>query len=270
MLIQCSFTLKKSSRSALRVILNSMATSPAIVFDTVQKSFMRQEDRTLKDLVPSLVRGRGFGTQHHVLNDLSFTIKKGETVGIIGRNGAGKSTLLKLIAGVTYPSSGNVEVHGKVAPLIELGAGFHHELSGHENIYLNAALLGMSKTQIDERIDSIIEFSGLEEFINTPIKRYSSGMYMRLGFSVAIHTDAPILLIDEVLAVGDLEFQNKCLEFLSSLKKNPEKTIVFVSHNDKAIEEFCDRVIFLNEGRVEHDGSPRDSLKKYHATLDIT
>ncbi len=204
-----------------------------------------------------------------MFENLSFEITKGETVGIVGKNGAGKSTLLKLIAGVTYPSTGNVDVRGRVAPLIELGAGFHHELTGYENIFLNAAILGMHKKEIEKSLDDIIAFSELGEFIHTPVKRYSSGMYMRLGFSVAIHTHAPILLIDEVLAVGDISFQEKCLQKLLEIKKTTDTTIIFVSHDEKAVERFCDRSILLVAGKIVDDGKPHDVFKSYHNSLQL-
>jgi len=197
------------------------------------------------------------------LDNISFEIKKGESVGIVGRNGAGKSTLMKLIASVTYPTRGKVSVHGKIAPLIELGAGFHHELSGYENIFLNAAILGMHKKQIDAVAEEIIDFSEIREFIHTPIKRYSTGMLMRLAFSIAIHATADILLVDEVLAVGDAAFQKKCLNKLRQAKKDDDKTIVFVSHSKDQVLSFCERVIFLEDGKIKYDGDPKSAFKLY-------
>lgn len=239
----------------------------AIQFDHVTKSYIIQEERTFKDMLPSLLLGRAWTKPHVVFENLSFEIKQGETVGIVGKNGAGKSTLLKLIAGVTYTNHGRVHVHGRVAPLIELGAGFHHELTGYENIFLNAAILGMHKREIEERLERIIAFSELGEFIHTPVKRYSSGMYMRLGFSVAIHTDAPILLIDEVLAVGDISFQEKCMTRLLEIKKNTDKTIIFVSHDEAAVKRFCERCILLVDGKLTDDGKPDHVLSAYHQSL---
>lgn len=244
-------------------------STPVIQFDHVCKSFYIQEERTFKDLVPSLLRGRSAMKLHEVLKSISFTIDQGETVGIVGKNGAGKSTILKLIAGVTYANTGSVTVTGKVAPLIELGAGFHHELTGYENIYLNAAILGMHKKEIDAKVKDIIEFSELGEYIHTPVKRYSSGMYMRLGFSVAIYTHAPILLIDEVLAVGDIQFQKKCLDFLHEMKKRHDRTIVFISHDEKAVKNFCDRAILLDQGKIICDDKPEKVFSQYHETLGI-
>ncbi len=241
----------------------------AITFNHVSKSFNVQQEKTFKDLVPSLMRGKSWSSLHHVLRDVSFTIAEGETVGIVGKNGAGKSTILKLIAGVTYPDKGSVVVNGKVAPLIELGAGFHHELTGYENIFLNAAVLGMHKDEISAKVNDIIEYSELKEFIHTPLKRYSSGMHMRLGFSVAIHTNAPILLIDEVLAVGDITFQKKCLDYLKEVRKRHDRTIVFVSHSEKAVTDFCERAILISDGKILHDATPKEIFKTYHETLGI-
>lgn len=239
--------------------------STAIQFDHVTKEYLLQENRTFKELIPSLVRGRAWAKKHTVFEDLSFTIQKGETVGIVGKNGAGKSTILKLIAGVTYPDKGTVHIDGKVAPLIELGAGFHHELSGYENIFLNAAILGMHKKEIASRVESIIEFSELHEYIHTSVKKYSTGMYMRLAFAIAIHMDAPILLIDEVLAVGDEAFQKKCLAYLHKMKERDDKTIIFVSHDEKSVKSFCERAILMSRGKLIADGDPTEVFKTYHS-----
>lgn len=239
-------------------------STPVISFSHVQKQFAIQTDRTAKELIPSLLAGKAWAKTHTVFSDLSFTIHKGETVGIIGKNGAGKSTILKLIAGVTYPNKGHIEVNGHVAPLIELGVGFHHELTGYENIFLNGAILGMSKQQIESKVASIIEFSGLNEYLHTPVKRYSTGMYTRLAFAIAIHTDADILLIDEVLAVGDVEFQKKCLDYLDKLKQQREKTIIFVSHDEAAVKAFCERALFISGGELRFDGEPKEALRLYN------
>lgn len=246
-----------------------MGTPSAITFSHVTKNYMIRDDRTFKEIIPSLLRGKPLATWHTAIDNISFDIKQGETVGIVGKNGAGKSTMLKLIAGVTYPSKGKIAVNGRVAPLIELSAGFHHELTGYENIFLNAAILGMHKKEIEQRIQSIIDFSELGEFIDVPVKRYSSGMYMRLGFSVAIHTDAPILLIDEVLAVGDIAFQKKCLDYLQEMKKRSDRTIIFVSHDEHAVKSFCDRVILLQQGKIVADGTPKAAFEEYHRELKI-
>ncbi len=235
-----------------------------IEFDHVTKSYFLQDDRTFKDFIPNLLRGKAWAKNYTAIRDANFTITQGETVGFVGKNGAGKSTLLKLIAGVTFPTSGNVIVSQKVAPLIELGAGFHHELSGYENIFLNAAILGMHKREIAAKLDDIIAFSELEKFIHSPVKRYSTGMYMRLAFAIAVHVDAPILLIDEVLAVGDVDFQKKCLQYLDEMKKRHDKTIIFVSHDEKSVRSFCERTILLNQGKIVADGDPEKVFEVYH------
>lgn len=235
-----------------------------IIFKDVYKQFFLQEEKTFKEALPSLLLGKPWAKELLALNNVSFEVKRGETIGIIGNNGAGKSTALKLIAGVTSPTKGNVIVEGKVAPLIELGAGFHQELTGLENIYLNAAILGMHRKEVDLVIDNIIDFSGLRDFIHQPLKRYSSGMYARLGFAVAIYVNAPILLIDEVLAVGDVGFQRKCLNYLKKMKEQGEKTIVFVSHSEQSVKNFCDRVVLLDHGKVLADGPARLVFDKYH------
>ena len=238
-------------------------SNTAIIFESVTKEFYLQEDRTLKEVVPRLLRGQGWMRKKQVLNSVSFSINQGETVGIVGKNGAGKSTIMKLIAGVTYPSSGTVRVDGKVAPLIELGAGFHHELSGYENIYLNAAILGMHKKEVESQIDAIIAVSGVDEYLHVPLKRYSTGMQMRLAFSIAVHTNSPILLIDEVLAVGDAEFQKKCLKKLQEIKAHSDTTIVFISHDQVAVETFCDRALLLENGKVVADDVPAKVFENY-------
>ena len=196
------------------------------------------------------------------LKDISFEVFAGETIGVIGINGAGKSTILGLLAGVLKPSSGQVIVDGRIAPLLELGAGFHPELSGRENILLNGILLGMLKREVEEKTDSIIEFSELEEFIDQPIRTYSSGMLARLGFSVAVHCDPDILLVDEVLAVGDQDFQKKCIEKMLVFKQE-QKTIVFVSHNTDEILKVCDRAIWIDQGIVYRDGQPDQVMNEY-------
>lgn len=239
---------------------------PIISFKKVTKQFHLQKQRTFKDLLPALVRGESWAKQQVVFSNLSFSIEAGESVAIVGKNGAGKSTLLKLIAGVTYPTKGTVEVGAKVAPMIELGAGFHHELTGYENIFLNSAILGMYRKEIESKVDDIIAFSGLGEYIYEPIKRYSTGMTMRLAFSVAVHTTAPILLVDEVLAVGDRDFQKKCLAKLNEFKKEG-RTIIFVSHDEEAMAAFCDRALLMHQGKLVMDGSPEKVLAEYHSLV---
>lgn len=196
------------------------------------------------------------------LRDVSFAVEPGETVGIIGRNGAGKSTLLKILSKITYPSSGSVKVGGRVAAMLEVGTGFHPELTGIENIYLNGSILGMTKKEVDRKLDAIVEFSGVEKFINTPIKRYSSGMRLRLGFAVAAHLDAEILVVDEVLAVGDAAFQKKCLATIGDLRSKA-RTVLFVSHNLAAVENLCNRCIWIDAGQVREDGDTHTVIKSY-------
>jgi lipopolysaccharide transport system ATP-binding protein len=197
------------------------------------------------------------------LENINFEVKDGEVVGIIGKNGAGKSTTLGLIAGVMKPTFGKVEVKGRIAPLLELGAGFHHDLTGRENIVLNGILLGMSKKDILSKVDDIINFSELEEFIDQPIRMYSSGMLSRLGFSIAIQTNPDILLIDEVLSVGDKDFQKKCADKIAEFK-NKGITIVFVSHDIASVEKICDKVIWIENHKIRMIGSTSDVIKEYN------
>ncbi|WP_035484104.1 ABC transporter ATP-binding protein [Algoriphagus marincola] len=197
------------------------------------------------------------------LKDVSFEVKKGEVLGIIGKNGAGKSTLLKILSQITEPTSGKIEIQGRVASLLEVGTGFHPELSGRENIYMNGTILGMTRREIDSKLDEIIDFSGVEKFIDTPVKFYSSGMKVRLGFSVAAHLDPEILIIDEVLAVGDYEFQRKCLGKMEDVSKNQGRTVLFVSHNLAAVQNLCNNVILLNYGKVQSNGNKDLIIKEY-------
>ena len=201
------------------------------------------------------------------LEDISFEVEKGETFGIIGENGSGKSTLLGIIAGISKPTSGEVKVHGSVATLIELGAGFHGDLSGRENIYLNGSILGFSRKEMDKKYKAIVEFSELEKFINMPVKYYSSGMYVRLGFAIAVTVEPDILLIDEVLSVGDEHFQKKCLRRIEDFQRKG-KTILFVSHALSLVEELCDRVILLEKGHIKGEGRPKSVLKVYRKMVE--
>lgn len=196
------------------------------------------------------------------VSNLNFRIKNGETVGIIGKNGSGKSTILKLISRITYPNQGKIEVNGKIGAFIELGAGLHPELTGRENIFLYGSIIGMKRRKIEEKYNDILKFSGIEKFIDTPIKRYSSGMYARLGFSVVAFMEPDILLIDEVLAVGDKNFQEKCLKKMKEFA-NGNKTVIFVSHNMEAIKSIASRVIYLRSGKIVVDGSPKAVIDHY-------
>lgn len=197
------------------------------------------------------------------LKDVSFEVKEGEVLGIIGKNGAGKSTLLKILSQITEPTSGKIEIHGRVASLLEVGTGFHPELSGRENIYMNGTILGMTRREIDSKLDEIIDFSGVEKFIDTPVKFYSSGMKVRLGFSVAAHLDPEILIIDEVLAVGDHEFQRKCLGKMEDVSKNQGRTVLFVSHNMSAVQNLCPKAILLSFGELVKLGKVNDVIDTY-------
>lgn len=196
------------------------------------------------------------------LKDVSFQIRDGESVAIIGRNGAGKSTLLKVLSRITEPTIGSARIRGRIASLLEVGSGFHPELTGRENIYLNGSILGMSHSEIQRKFDEIVAFSGVEKFLDTPVKRYSSGMYVRLAFAVAAHLDPDILVVDEVLAVGDAEFQKKCLGKMEGVAKSG-RTVIFVSHNMTAVRNFCSRGIVLQEGRLLFDGSVEDAIDLY-------
>lgn len=198
------------------------------------------------------------------LDDVSFSIEQGEVVGIIGHNGAGKSTLLKMLARISTPTHGKVKVDGRIAPLIEVGAGFVPDFTGRENIYLNAAILGMSKEEIHRKIEEIIEFSGIAQFIDTPVKRYSSGMQVKLAFSVATSVDAEILIIDEVLAVGDLAFQRKCFDRIEDLIKRQKRTVLLVSHNIRQVERLCSRAVLLDRGKILHDSTSHDTCNKFY------
>ena len=203
------------------------------------------------------------------LRDVTFDVSRTEIVGLIGPNGAGKTTMLKLLTGVTKPTEGEIIVDGRIGSLIELGAGFHPDLTGRENIYLNGAILGLGRAEIDRRFDKIIDFSGLEAFLDTPVKRYSSGMYVRLGFSVAAHVDPEVLLVDEVLAVGDNEFRARCAERFQELKAQGVTTLV-VSHNRHLIESLCSRALYVQRGQIRYDGDPATAWDTYLSPVSYT
>ena len=200
------------------------------------------------------------GEKFLALDDLSFSVKKGERVGIIGHNGAGKSTLLKLLSRVTAPTSGEISFSGRIASMLEVGTGFHPELTGRENVFMNGAILGMNKREIRDKFDAIVKFAEMERFIDTPVKRYSSGMYVKLAFSVAAHLDSEIMIMDEVLAVGDMKFQQKCLGKMSEVSKNQGRTVLYVSHNMNTIRQLCDRCIVLNHGKLQFDGEVEEAI----------
>lgn len=204
--------------------------------------------------------------EYWALKDINFEVKKGEIIGIIGPNGAGKSTFLKILSQITLPTAGEIKIHGRVGSLLEVGTGFHPELTGRENIFLNGAILGMTNKEITNKFDQIVEFSGIGKFIDTPVKRYSSGMYVRLAFSVAAHMEPDILVVDEVLAVGDAEFQKKCLGKMDEITKTEGRTILFVSHNLNAIERLCTKTILLKEGKMVKYGDTADVLNYYQNT----
>jgi lipopolysaccharide transport system ATP-binding protein len=241
----------------------------------------REAYKTIRDVITDAVAApfrrlrsaaqhssNGNGSQNKptiwALKDVSFEIKRGEVVGIIGRNGAGKSTLLKILSRITEPTRGSVDVWGRVGSLLEVGTGFHPELTGRDNIFLNGAILGMKKTEIARKFDEIVAFAEVEKFIDTPVKRYSSGMYVRLAFAVAAHMQPAILLVDEVLAVGDIAFQRKCLGKMGNVARQG-RTVVFVSHNMAAINALCSRCVILNAGEVEFDGPTKSATERYYA-----
>ncbi len=235
----------------------------SIVVDNVHKSFNVYLDKsnTLKESLLSMFK-RNRKEKRIVLNGVDLKIKKGECVALIGTNGSGKSTLLKLMTKIIYPNKGKIITKGKLTSLLELGAGFHPDFSGRENIYFNASIFGLNKQQIDMRIDDIIEFSELGDFIDNPVRTYSSGMYMRLAFSVAINVDAEILLVDEILSVGDQHFQEKCIDKMKELKSEG-KTMVFVTHSMGQVKELCNRAVWLSNGKIKMDGMPNDVVDAY-------
>ena len=241
-----------------------MGVSSSIAIDVahVSKAFRvhNEQYKTLKDKI--LYAGRAKYREFVALEDVSLSVTKGSTVGLIGVNGSGKSTLLKLISRILYPDQGAIQVHGRVSSLLELGAGFHPDFSGYENIFLNGALMGFSKKELQKKVDSIVAFSELGDFIHEPIRSYSSGMYMRLAFSVAVAVEPEILLIDEILAVGDAAFQAKCMDHLHQLQKQ-NKTIVIVTHDAGVVERFCDEAVWLENAKVRMDGAPSVCIPAY-------
>jgi len=237
--------------------------SPAINFEHVSKRYRvyRESENGNHSLLRRLLRA-GTNSDFWAVNDVTFTVARGEALGIIGHNGAGKSTILKLLYNITRPTRGEITIDGKLSALIEVASGFHPELTGRENVYLNGSLLGMRRAEIAAKLPSIVEFAGVAPFIDTPVKRYSTGMYLRLGFAIAAHLEADILLLDEVLAVGDANFQAKCINRVTELKR-AGKTIVFVSHNLSAVENLCDRALLLDHGQVITSGAPKTVIAEY-------
>jgi lipopolysaccharide transport system ATP-binding protein len=246
---------------------------PIIEVDHVTKEFQLGELEGAKAVLRNRWRRlRGLPVEHRplfkALDDINISVEQGEVLGLIGHNGAGKSTLLKLLAGVSQPTSGRIAVRGRIAPLIEVSAGFVAQLTGRENVYLNGAILGMTKKDIDRRFDEIVDFAEVEEFIDTPVKRYSSGMKVKLAFAVATSIESEILIVDEVLAVGDLAFQRKCFDRMQSIIRNEGRTVFLVSHNIRHVERLCSRVIMLNHGKVVMDGAPRDVCDSFYESMN--
>src|SRR5438067_9758143 len=242
-------------------------SSPAIELSNVTKIYRRYGGRhfaTLKSalLQRSILRDLRPNETFNALQQVSFSVPRGSTYGVIGRNGSGKSTALKLVAGITKPTSGRVRVDGRISALIELGAGFHPEISGRENVFINGIMLGLTKREIHDRFDDIVEFAELREFIDAPVKTYSSGMYMRLGFAVAIHVNPDVLLVDEVLAVGDEGFTHKCLDKFAEFRRRG-KTILLVTHSLNLVERFCDEALWLDGGRAMEHGDPKRVIGSY-------
>ena len=237
-----------------------MSSNPIITFEHIWKKYSRQAvlNNSLREELVSLVTGKKCRDELNegefwALKDISLEVKKGECIGLAGHNGSGKSTILKLISNVTYPTKGNIQVQGRVAPLIELGAGMHPDLSGSENIYMNGTILGLSIRELKSKLAEIVYFSGLDDFINVPVKKYSSGMYLRLAFSIAVHSPADIFLFDEVLTVGDEDFRQRCAEKMQQLRSD-SKTILIVSHDAGELERTCDRICHMEHGSL-HQGN---------------
>ncbi|MDQ1694877.1 MAG: lipopolysaccharide transport system ATP-binding protein [Frankiaceae bacterium] len=244
-------------------------STPVISLRGVGKRYIKYSDQPMLMTAALRWRQRTKRSELWAVRDVDFDVDEGESIGILGRNGAGKSTMLQMLAGVTAPSSGVVHVDGRVSPLISVGVGFHPELTGRENVYVNGTILGMPRKTIERRFDEIVAFAELENFIDTPVKFYSSGMFVRLGFSVAIEADPDILLVDEILAVGDFAFQLKCYERMQKIRERGT-TVVVVSHNLGGLRTFCDRGIVFDHGRVVHDGSMFDAIGSYHQLLAVS
>jgi ABC-2 type transport system ATP-binding protein len=242
-------------------------SNTSVVVDKVSKRFTSSNQKTFKRLVINTVKRRPLSSSFTALDDISFTLDQGDTIGLMGLNGSGKSTLLKLISGVMMPDDGKVLTRGRIAGLIEVGAGLHPDLTGRENIYLNGAILGMSEPEINRKFDEIVDFSEMSRFLDKEVRHYSSGMFMRLAFSTAVHTECDIFLIDEVLAVGDQPFKKKCMKRIRELK-GEGRTMVFVSHNPKQVVKLCERGIVLESGRMVYEGSSEEAVKALGYVLD--
>ena len=247
----------------------TLAESQDVVIEVinVKKKFKSYQDKASSLKERFIKPSRSKHEDVMVLNGISFQVRRGEAVGLIGKNGCGKSTTLKLLTRILYPNEGQIRINGRVSSLIELGAGFHPDMTGRENIYTNASIFGITKREVDKRMDDIIRFSELEEFIDNPVRTYSSGMYMRLAFAVAINVDAEVLLIDEILAVGDSAFQKKCFEKLKAIKENGT-TIVIVSHSMEQMYKICDRLIWIENGTIREQGTPKFVGEAYLAAME--
>jgi len=241
--------------------------SESIIVDHVSKEFTMRYHRTIKQMTIAMLRRQQISDKFLAVNDVSFTIEQGESVGLMGLNGSGKSTLLKLVNGVMRPDAGEVRTRGRIAGLIATGAGFHPQLSGRDNVYLNAAILGMSEAETNRKFDQIVEFADIGKFLDTPVGFYSSGMFSRLGFAVAVHTDSDIFLIDEVLAVGDKPFKKKCLARMQEIK-DEGRTLVYVSHAAGSVKKMCERVLVLEKGVLGYDGPTEQGIKYLHYEED--
>ncbi len=237
--------------------------SQSIVVDHVTKRFTMRYHRTLKQMSIAKLRGQDLSDRFLAVNDVSFTVEQGESIGLMGLNGSGKSTLLKLINGVMRPDSGKVLTRGRIAGLIATGAGFHPQLTGRENVFLNAAILGMTEKETNRKFDDIVEFADIGKFLDTPVGHYSSGMFARLGFAVAVHTDSDIFLVDEVLAVGDRPFKKKCMQRMQEIKDDG-RTLFYVSHAPASVRKMCDRVLVLEKGVLGFDGPTDEGIRYLH------
>jgi ABC-2 type transport system ATP-binding protein len=234
--------------------------STAIRMESVSKQFTLRHAKTLKRMATRAIKGKPLKDSFYAVRDVSFDVEAGQSVGLMGHNGSGKSTLLKMVSGVMRPDEGRVGVAGKVAGLIEVGAGFHPDLTGRENVYLNAAIIGMNEAEIDRKFDTMVEFANIGRFIDTEVRHYSSGMYMRLGFSVAVHAECDIFLVDEGLSVGDTPFRRKCMRKIRQVQQEGT-TIFLVSHNARQVQNLCDRALVLDEGSLVFDGDPAQATK---------